>query len=56
MLDAWQSPRSSPRTGKPSTWRRWAAGWVWNEANYAGGGMYEPDCDGGKVDAPDLRV
>ena len=28
----------------------------WNEANYAGGGMYEPDDDGGKADVPDTHV
>ena len=29
---------------------------VWNEVNYAGGGMYEPDDEGGKADVPDLGV
>ena len=56
MLDGWQGPRSSPRTRKLSTWRRRAVRWVGKEMNYAGEGMYEPDCDGGKADVPDLRV
>ena len=46
MPDVGQSPRRSPRSGKPDAWRSRAVGWVWNEANYAGGGMYEPDNDG----------
>ena len=29
---------------------------MWSEANYAGEGMYEPDCDGGKADVPDLGL
>ena len=29
---------------------------MWNEANYAGEGMYEPDEDGGKADLPDLGL
>ena len=56
MPDVGQSPRGSPRSGKPAAWRRGAVGWEWNEANYAGGGMYEPDDDGGKADVPDLSL
>ena len=56
MPDVGQSPRSSPGSGKPAAWRRRAVGWVWNEANYAGEGMYEPDDDGGKADVPDTCV
>ena len=29
---------------------------VWSEVNYAGGGMYEPDADGGKADVPDVDL
>ena len=39
-----------------AAWRRGAVRWEWNEANYAGGGMYEPDEDGGKADVPDTPV
>ena len=54
MPVVWQSPRSSPRSGKPATWRRGAVRWVWNGANYAGEGMYAPDDDGGKLMFPAL--
>ena len=27
MPDVWQSPRSSPRSGKPAAWRRGAVRW-----------------------------
>ena len=29
---------------------------VWSYANYAGGGMYEPDDDGRKADVPDVDL
>ena len=54
MPVVWQSPRSSPRPGKPATWRRGAVRWVWNGANYAGEGMYAPDDDGGRLMFPTL--
>ena len=54
MPDVWQSLRSSLRSGKPAAWRRKAIGWEWSEANYAGGGMYEPDDEGGKPMFPTL--
>ena len=38
---AWRSPRSSPRAGKPSTWRRRTAG-PWHETPFGRSGVNTP--------------
>src|SRR3954454_12660759 len=38
---AWRSPRSSPRTGKPSAWRRRTAG-PWRETPFGRSGVKTP--------------
>ena len=51
----WRKPAGAVRPSAAPSLPN-AVRWVWNEANYAGGGMYELDDDGGKADDAPIFV